>query len=105
MAVEQLKNLIGVIRKDPARAPDGQYDQVSQGKTSVVADMYNLEFKDKRALAEVCYLIFAIKFILRVHEPHHDVLRDLRWPCLVKPMFLKCLIQRSAAHKGTLLTR
>ena len=54
MAVEQLKNLIGVIRKDPSRAPDGQYDQVSEGKTSVVADMYNLDFKDKRALAEVC---------------------------------------------------
>jgi hypothetical protein len=55
MAVEQLKNLIGVIRKDPSRAPDGQYDQVSEGKTSVVADMYNLDFKDKRALAEVCH--------------------------------------------------
>jgi len=54
MAVEQLKNLIGVIRKDPSKAPDGQYDQVSEGKTSVVADMYNLDFKDKRALAEVC---------------------------------------------------
>jgi hypothetical protein len=54
MAVEQLKNLIGVIRKDPSRAPDGQYDQVSQGKTSVVADLYNLNMKDKRALAEVC---------------------------------------------------
>ena len=54
MAVEQLKNLIGVIRRDPSKAPDGQYDQVSQGKTSVVADMYNLDFKDKRALAEVC---------------------------------------------------
>jgi len=57
MAVEQLKNLIGVIRKDPSRAPDGQDDQVSQGKTSVVADMYNLDFKDKRALAEVCHFL------------------------------------------------
>jgi hypothetical protein len=54
MAVEQLKNLIGAIRKDPSRAPDGQYDQVTEGKTSVMADMYNLDFKDKRMLAEVC---------------------------------------------------
>lgn len=53
MAVEQLKSLIGAIRKDPAHAPDGQYDQVSEGKTSIVADMYNLDFKDKKALAEV----------------------------------------------------
>jgi hypothetical protein len=53
MAVEQLKNLIGVMRKDPSRAPDGQYDQVTEGKTSVMADMYNLDFKDKRMLAEV----------------------------------------------------
>lgn len=56
MAVEQLKSLIGAIRKDPAHAPDGQYDQVTEGKTSVVADMYNLDFKDKKALAEVSQL-------------------------------------------------
>lgn len=57
MAVEQLKNLIGAIRKDPAHAPDGQYDQVTEGKTSVVADMYNLDFKDKKALAEVSWTV------------------------------------------------
>lgn len=53
MAVEQLMNLISTIRQDPASAPDGKYDNVSEGKTSVVADMYNLNFKDKKALAEV----------------------------------------------------
>lgn len=53
MSIEQIRSLIGTIRKDPARAPDGKYDQVSEGKTSVVADMYNLGFKDKKTLAEV----------------------------------------------------
>lgn len=55
MAVEQLRSLISAIRKDPARAPDGKYDQVSDDKTSVVADMYNLDFKDKKMLLEVSY--------------------------------------------------
>lgn len=63
MAIEQLKSLIGAIRQDPARAPDGKYDAVSQGKTSVVADMYNLDFKDKRTLAEVrdCRIVHYIE--------------------------------------------
>lgn len=62
MAIEQLKSLIGAIRQDPARAPDGKYDAVSQGKTSVVADMYNLDFKDKRTLAEVrdCRIVYYV---------------------------------------------
>lgn len=55
MAIDQLKNLIGAIRMDPARAPDGKYDQVSDDKTSVVADMYNLGFNEKKTLVEVRY--------------------------------------------------
>lgn len=80
MAVEQLKNLIGVIRKDPSKAPDGQYDQVSEGKTSVVADMYNLDFKDKRALAEVCQLIEGVLF--ESVDPRHFIVKIETNVCL-----------------------
>jgi hypothetical protein len=53
MAIEQLKSLLGVIRQDPASAPDGKQEQVSEGKTSVVSDLYNLGFHEKKALLEV----------------------------------------------------
>lgn len=55
MSIEQIRSLIGTIYKDPANAPDGKYDQPSQDKTSVVADMYNLGFKEKKMLAEVSH--------------------------------------------------
>ena len=62
MAIEQLKSLMGVIRQDPASATDGKHDQVYEGKTSVVSDLYNLGFNDKKALLEVspkrlCHLL------------------------------------------------
>jgi hypothetical protein len=53
MAIEQLKSLMGAMRQNPASAPDGKHDQVSEGKTSVVADLYNLGFNDKKTLLEV----------------------------------------------------
>jgi hypothetical protein len=53
MAIEQLKSLLGVVRQDPASAPDGKHEPVSEGKTSVVSDLYNLDFNDKKALLGV----------------------------------------------------
>jgi len=55
MAIEQIKSLIGAIRQDPASAPDGKHDQVSEGKTSVVSDLYNLGFNEKKSLLEVSH--------------------------------------------------
>jgi hypothetical protein len=53
MAIEQLKSLMGAIRQIPASAPDGKHEQVSEGKTSIAADLYNLGFNEKKALLEV----------------------------------------------------
>jgi hypothetical protein len=53
MAIEQLKSLMGAIRQIPASAPDGKHEPVSEGKTSIAADLYNLGFNEKKALLEV----------------------------------------------------
>lgn len=55
MAIEQIKSLIGAIRQDPTSAPDGKHEQVSEGKTSVVSDLYNLGFNEKKSLLEVSH--------------------------------------------------